>query len=128
MYETTVTLVGKVVGEIAKRRYENDTRLTRFRLMSKERRYDPEADKWVDGHTMFVSVNCWRRLGENVAVSLSRGDYVVVTGRLYHREYESENQQRLSVELDAVSVGPDLSRCATTITSRLFDDQPLAAA
>ncbi|GLZ37774.1 single-stranded DNA-binding protein [Actinokineospora sp. NBRC 105648] len=111
MFETVVTLIGTLIGEPTRRRYSTGSS-TRFRLRAVERRFQPDNQTWVDGESMFVSVTCWRDLGEHVAKTLKRGDRVIVVGRLYHREYESENQHRLSVELDARAVGPDLNFCA----------------
>jgi single-strand DNA-binding protein len=115
MFETVVTLVGTVAGEITRRRTGDDVSVVSFRMVCQERRYDRDADRWVDGDRMFLSVHCWRTLGVNVAASLARGDHVVVTGRLFHREFITDGRQRLSVELDARTVGPDLARCAVSV-------------
>ncbi|WP_436495047.1 single-stranded DNA-binding protein [Actinokineospora sp. HUAS TT18] len=115
MYETWVTMVGWVAGEITKRRTGDNVPVMSFRLDVHERRYNPETREWIDGERMFVSVHCWRDMGENVATSLRRGDRVIVFGRMYHREYVSGQHQRLSVELDARSIGPDLARCAVSV-------------
>ncbi|MBC6449443.1 single-stranded DNA-binding protein [Actinokineospora xionganensis] len=116
MYETVVTIVGWICGELMRRRTGDDVQVVSFRMRAQERRYDADTGEWSDGERMFLSVHCWRTLGQNVAASLKRGDPVVVTGRLYHREHLAEGKQRLSVELDARSVGPDLSRCAVTVS------------
>ncbi|CRK55345.1 Single-stranded DNA-binding protein [Alloactinosynnema sp. L-07] len=115
MYETVVTMVGMVAGEITKRRTGDNVPVMSFRLLTTERRYNSDTGHWKDGDRMFVSVHCWRDLGVNVAASLRRGDKVIVTGRLYHREYLTDSHRRLSVDLDARSVGPDLSRCQVKI-------------
>lgn len=116
MFETVVTVVGRVVGELTRRRTGDDIPVVSFRMLAQERRINRETGEWSNGDSMFISVHCWRTLGLNVAASLKRGDPVVVTGRLYHREYETEGKQRLSVDIDARSVGPDLSRCAVAIS------------
>lgn len=116
MYETVVTIVGWICGELTRRRTGDDVQVVSFRMRAQERRYDPDTGEWSDGERMFLSVHCWRTLGQNVAASMKRGDPVIVTGRLYHREHLAEGKQRLSVDLDARSVGPDLSRCAVTVS------------
>lgn len=116
MYETVVTVVGWICGELTRRRTGDDVQVVSFRMRAQERRYDSDTGEWSDGERMFLSVHCWRTLGLNVAASLKRGDPVIVTGRLYHREHLAEGKQRLSVDLDARSVGPDLSRCAVTVS------------
>jgi len=67
--------------------------------------------QWVDGASLRVRVTCWRRLGENVSVSVQLGDPVVVHGRLYSRDWvDDQGVRRTSYELDAIAVGHDLSR------------------
>ncbi len=55
-------------------------------------------------------MSCWRRAADNVVDSLVRGQPVVVHGRLRGRSYEVEGQRRTSLEIDAITVGHDLSR------------------
>lgn len=111
MNETVTTIVGNVITDVKQRCTTDGTRVTNFRVASNSRRYDKDADKWVDGDRLFVSVTCWRKLARGVGASLVKGDPVVVTGRLYTRGYEIEGQKRSVTELEAVAVGPDLSRC-----------------
>jgi single-strand DNA-binding protein len=72
---------------------------------------DRVTGEWVDADTSFLSVACYRKLAENAATCLRKGDPVVVRGRVSVRNYEDKNGlQRTSVEVDATSVGHDLSR------------------
>jgi single-strand DNA-binding protein len=58
-----------------------------------------------------VRVTCWRRLAEGVNQSVVTGDPLVVTGRMYTRDWVGDDgQHRVSYELEAVAVGHDLSR------------------
>ena len=70
-----------------------------------------QGDEWKDGATTWYRITCWRRLAENVVGSLRRGDAIIVTGRLRPTEWIDKNGvvQR-SDEVDAITVGPDLSR------------------
>jgi single-strand DNA-binding protein len=61
---------------------------------------------------------CWRDLAENVALSLSKGMRVVVTGRLEQRSWETEEgEHRSKVEITADEIGPSL-RFATADVQR----------
>ena len=52
---------------------------------------------------------CWRDLAENVALSLSKGMRVIVTGRLDQRSWETEEgDHRSKVEITADEIGPSL--------------------
>ncbi|MGE5765272.1 MAG: single-stranded DNA-binding protein [Mycobacterium leprae] len=89
MNETWVTLVGNVVAEPRATVLADGTFLASFRLASTRRRFDRGAQAWRDQDTVYVTVLCWRQLGENVADSLFRGAPVLVTGRLATKTYET---------------------------------------
>ena len=113
MKETLVTVVGNVVTDPTLRVTSGGAKVTRFRLASTERRFDKAAGGWRDGDTIFWWVSCWRQAAENVADSLVKGQPVVVHGRLRENRYEVEGQPRTSLEIDASTVGHDLSRGVT---------------
>lgn len=124
MRETLVTVTGNVISDLRSRRTGDGARLVSFRLASNERKFDRDTDSWVDGDRFFATVTCWRRLAEGVAGSLAKGDPVVVTGRLFTRNYEVEGQRRSSTELDAYAVGPDLGRCTADIRRNIHPGVP----
>jgi single-strand DNA-binding protein len=92
--------------------------VTRFRMASSGRRYDKNTGDWVSTDPVYMSVVCWRQLGDNVMQSLRKGDTVMVYGRLRFSEYDDAKSgvRRQSYEIDATSVGPDLSRYITALT------------
>ncbi|WP_432835560.1 single-stranded DNA-binding protein [Dactylosporangium sp. CA-092794] len=112
MFETTVTIVGNVLNPPDCRRIvDSQTLVTHFKVASTSRRFDRADGQWINGDSLRVRVNCWRQLAENVVRSVQVGDPVIVTGRLYSRDWETEDHvRRVSYELDAYSVGHDLSR------------------
>ena len=111
MYETTVTLVGTIIGDLSRRRTADGAELVSFRMAANERRRDRESGEWHNGETTYARVTCWRKLVAGVGASLGKGDPVMVTGRMYTREYQVEGSPRMSLEIDASAVGPDLARC-----------------
>jgi single-strand DNA-binding protein len=112
VFDTMVTVVGNVLNSPDCRRVvDNQTLVASFKVASTSRRFDRADSRWIDGDSLRVRVNCWRQLAENVARSVQVGDPVIVTGRLYSRDWESEDHvRRVSYELDAHTVGHDLSR------------------
>lgn len=124
MGDTPVTVVGTLVSDMRPRRVGADAALKlNFRVAGNERRYDKENERWVNGESVYLSVNCWRRLAENAA-SLVKGDPVIVAGKLRTREWTTDEGERRSVtELEASAVGPDLARCAVTVHKRRRDEQ-----
>jgi len=86
---------------------------------------DRESGEWQEA-TSFFDVVCWRDLAENVALSLSRGTRVIVSGRLEQRTWENEEgERRAKVEIVADEVGPSL-RFATADVQRA-DRRPAEA-
>lgn len=133
MYDTFVTIVGNVLHEPEWRKTTNTgTLVTTFKIASTSRRLNRETGQWVDGNSLRVRVNCWRALASNVKASVTRGDPLIVTGRLFTRDWEDENGvKRIQYELDAAAIGHDLSRGravfervkANTSTSAVEDPQ-----
>ncbi|TDB76322.1 single-stranded DNA-binding protein [Micromonospora sp. KC723] len=112
MFDTYVTIVGNVLTAPEWRRTtQSNTLVANFKVASTARRLDRDSGRWVDGNSLRVRVNCWRRLAEGVAASVMVGDPVVVAGRLYTRDWTDEaGNHRTLYELEAVAVGHDLSR------------------
>jgi single-strand DNA-binding protein len=85
-----------------------------MRLGWTPRRIDKTTGDWADQPTNFISVICYRKVAENAALCLRRGDPVVVKGNLRVREYGDENgPKRTAVEVVADTIGHDLSRGIT---------------
>ncbi|MEV4412933.1 single-stranded DNA-binding protein [Catellatospora sp. NPDC049609] len=112
MFDTNITIVGNVLTAPEWRRTSQSGQLVaNFKVASTARRLDRANNRWVDGNSLRVRVNCWRRLAEGVSSSIMVGDPVVVVGRLYTRDWiDEEGQRRVMYELEAVAVGHDLSR------------------
>lgn len=116
------TVVGNIVNVVSRKRLNDGTELASFRIAHNHRRLDRQTGEWTEVATTFISVTCWRRLGQNVLATFAKGDPVIVHGRLQTREYEKDGQTRLSVEMEAESVGPDLNRCTAAITRMRRDE------
>ena len=133
MYDTYLTIVGNVLNPPEWRRTANTGALvTTFKLASTARRLNRDSGQWVDGNSLRVRVNCWRALASNVASSVMVGDPLIVTGRLYTRDWtDEEGNKRIQYELEAIAIGHDLSRGKNrfervkpnTATSVLVDPQ-----
>lgn len=120
MFETKLTLVGTVISEVRLTHTRtNEVPVANFSIATTARTFNKERGGWVDGNSLHLRVSCWRRLGENVAASIHRGDPVLVSGNLYSRSYEaSDGTRRWSYEVEATTVGPDLSRGTATFVRR----------
>ncbi len=111
MLEPVITVVGNVGAQPRTRVLASGAVVTDFRIASTPRRVDKATGAWSDGETIWFGVSCWRQLAENVAVSLRTGDRVVVTGTLRAHTWRTEQgEERSGLEVDAQTVGFDLSR------------------
>lgn len=111
MNEAHVTITGWVAAEPRYAVTANGHPFLSLRVGCTPRRFDRQSGQWQDDEPLYVTVNCWRGLADNVNASdLQRGTPVLVTGRLRIRQYERDDQWRFSAEVEATTLGPDLTR------------------
>lgn len=114
--ETTLTIVGNLTADPELRFTPNGNAVANFTVATTPRAYDRESGQWRDGDTLFLRCSIWRDAAEHVAESLSRGNRVIVTGRLKQRSYETrEGEQRTVVEVDVDEIGPSLRFANATV-------------
>ena len=113
----TTTITGNLTRE-PEIRYTKEGQATTLLGVAVNRRWqDKSTQEWQES-VSFFDVVCWRDLAENVALSLSKGMRVVVTGRLEQRSWETdEGEHRSKVEITADEIGPSL-RFATCDVQR----------
>lgn len=131
MNDTHVTVIGNALHHPETRRTANTGAVvTTFKIASTARRY--AGGQWMDGNSLRVRVSCWRALADNVRDSVTRGDPLIVHGRLFTRDWSDEQgNKRTAYELVATAVGHDLSRGravfervrAATSTSTIEDSE-----
>jgi single-strand DNA-binding protein len=105
----TITLTGIVGTEPRAVTTSEGLAITSFRLASTQRKFDKGQEKWVDGETNWYSITTFRQLATNSAVSIKKGERVLVTGKLRIREWENAGKAGTNIEIDADALGHDLS-------------------
>ena len=120
---TTTTITGNLTRD-PEIRYTRDGQATTSLGVAVNRRWqNRESNEWEES-TSFFDVVTWRDLAENVALSLTKGSRVLVSGRLEQRSWETDGGERRSkVEIVADDVAASL-RFATTDVHRVH--RPLA--
>lgn len=108
MNDTVVTLVGNAATGVEYRETAAGG-VARFRFAVTPRRWDRRNSVWTDGGTSFYTVCAWRNLGANLTASVNIGDPLVVHGKLRVRDEAKDGQRRTFVDIDAVSIGHDLT-------------------
>ncbi|MDO5500109.1 MAG: single-stranded DNA-binding protein [Propionibacteriaceae bacterium] len=107
--ESTLTITGRVGTDMDSKVSRNGNKYVQFRLGTNRRVRNGDG-QWEDAGTSWLSVRCYRQLGNNVAMSLRKGNPVVVVGRLSVDEWETDaGATGKTVYLDARAVGHDLN-------------------
>ena len=115
MNDTYITLTGWVGSDVSLREVAGGQPVANFRVATTSRRF--KNNQWEDGNTTWYSVRAWRRLADNVADSIKRGDPVVVHGRLEADVWTKEDgTTNTQLVITATSVGHDLSRGTAVFT------------
>ena len=111
----SITITGNLTRE-PEIRYTKEGQATAQLGVAVNRRWqDRTTQEWQEA-TAFFDVVCWRDLAENVALSLSKGMRVIVTGRLDQRSWETEDgEHRSKVEITADEIGPSLLFATTDV-------------
>lgn len=118
MNESYVTVCGNVTN-VPEVKHGKDTGkpFTVFRVAQNTRRREPNGDV-VDTGVSFYDVIAFGALGANVAESVGMGNPLVVHGRLRVKEWTSGEKKGIEVQIDASSIGPDLSYGTSQFTKR----------
>lgn len=107
-YESNfVTFVGNLTDDPDLRFTGSGAAVATLRVASNRRWTGRDGQQQEE--TTYLNVNCWRDLAENAAESLSKGDRVLVIGRLRVRSYENQQGQTVWVtEIEADEIAPSL--------------------
>lgn len=98
-------LVGNLTNDPELLWTKDQTALAKFRVACNERKKDANGE-WTDGRATFVDVVAWSRLAEDVAGTLTKGEKVVVKGRIVQSEWTTEageKRTRLEVHADTIA-------------------------
>jgi len=101
--------------------------ITSFRLAASLRKFDRQLNRWVEAETNWFTITSFRQLAVNSAVSVSKGDRVVVMGRLRVRDWDNGERAGTSVEIEAETIGHDMlwgsSTFVRTVNNRELDPE-----
>lgn len=108
--EIPVTIVGNLTADPELRFTPGGDAVCNFSVASNPRVFDKQAGEWRDGTPVFMRCNVWRQQAENVAESLTRGEQVIVVGRLRQRSFTPRDSDRevTVIECEVDNVGPGL--------------------
>lgn len=108
-----VTIIGNLVADPELRFTPKGDAVANFTVCHTERVYDRDTNQWTDGAKLFLRASVWRDAAERATEELTKGQRVIVVGKLRQREFETrEGEKRSVVELEAEEIGPSLKFAA----------------
>jgi single-strand DNA-binding protein len=93
-------------------------------LAASHRRFDRSQNKWIDGETNWFTITSFRQLAINSAGSISKGDRVMVSGKLRVRDWDNGERAGTSVEVEAENLGHDLCWGSSVFTRTVLVREP----
>ena len=109
MSDNATTVAGNVTRDPELRFTHAGAAVATFSVAVDRRWQNRQTQEW-EGQVSYFDVACWKELAENVAGSVTRGDRVLVTGRLEQRSWEDKNtgDKRSKIEIVADDVAVSL--------------------
>ena len=129
MNDIITTVIGNAVTDVSLRVTTTGTSVASFRIASNSRRFDKSTNSWIDQEPSYLSITAWSQLAENVALSVHKGQPLVVTGKLKVRQWQDADKSGTNVEIDATAIGHDLNRGTSEFTkvkrvSEFYEQDP----
>lgn len=107
---STITVSGNLTNEPSLRKLNGEKFVCRFTLAT-SRKIKGDANQWIDKDKLYLDVECWGSLAQNVRTTLTKGMPAVCVGTLYTDSYQSkEGQPVTKIKMRANTVAVDLNR------------------
>ncbi|MCJ7666318.1 MAG: single-stranded DNA-binding protein [Actinobacteria bacterium] len=103
-----ITVLGNITRDPELRFTPSGTAVASFGLAVNRNIQNKKSGEWQT-EVDFFNITAWYKLAENCAESLSKGDRILVSGRLSQDNWEDkEGQKRSSVKIIASVIAPSL--------------------
>jgi single-strand DNA-binding protein len=107
---TAITITGNLVADPEIKFSKSGKAIAKFRVADTARKQNPQGT-WEDDGTTFWRCTAFGKLAENIGDSLTKGQKVIVVGRIRTEEWTTqEGDKRSQIEVMANQVGADLSK------------------
>ena len=129
MNDIITTVIGNAVTDVSLRTTSTGASVASFRIASNSRRFDKATNTWIEQDPSYLSITAWSQLAENVALSVHKGQALVVTGKLKVKQWQDSEKSGTNVEIDATAIGHDLNRGTSEFTkvkrvSEFYEQDP----
>jgi single-strand DNA-binding protein len=120
-----LTGTGRLCSDGEIRFSQSSTAVYSVNLAFSQRKKTQEGT-WVDGDKLFIKAVAFGDLATNLSDSLSKGDEVLVTGRVKLNEWEDKTsgEKRSQVQLLVDSMGPTARWNTVTINKAQRENKP----
>lgn len=104
----TITIDGRLVADPELRFTNSGKAVCSFRVAASDSKKTDTG--WETLEQIFIGVSLWEAEGEAAADQLQKGDQVVITGRLFEREYDkNDGSKGRSLEVKFPTVAKKVS-------------------
>jgi single-strand DNA-binding protein len=118
-----VTIVGNLTKDPELRFTPGGDAVANMSIAVNERVKD--GNEWKDGEPSFYEVKAWRKLGEQVAETLSKGNRVIVTGKMRIEKYETKTgEMRYTTVINADEIGESIRFRSSEPIPRMTSREP----
>ena len=104
MNDIFTTVVGNAVTDVSLRTTTKGASVASFRIASNSKRFDKSTSSWVELEPNFLTVTAWSQLAENVALSVNKGQTLVVSGKLKIRQWQDGEKMAPMLKLMQVQL------------------------
>lgn len=99
--------------------------ITSFRLATMNHKFDQVQNKWIDGDTNWYTITSFKQVAINTATSVEKGDRIMVIGAMRVRDWDNGERSGTSVEIEATTIGHDLSWGTSKFTRTVLVQEAL---
>lgn len=124
-----ITIDGRLVSDPELKFTGGGKAVANMRVAASDSRKD-DAGNWQTTEQIFINVTLWEAEAETSVEHFAKGDRVLVSGRIFQREYEKSDGSKgysLEVKFPAVAKIPAVQRAERQATQQQWGQQPAAA-
>lgn len=123
-----ITIDGRLVADPELRFTGSGKAVCSLRVAASDSKKD-DAGNWNTTEQIFIGVSLWENEGEAAAETLRKGDQVLVSGRIYEREYDKNDGSKgrsLEVKFPTVAKKVSAPRVERTAVPQVPASDPWA--
>lgn len=106
--DVLTTFAGNITADPELRFTQTGLAVANFTVAVSPRKFDSVTNEFVDGDAVFCRCTVWRSMAENLAVSVKKGDRVIVSGKWLQRSYEKDGNKVTTYEVEVEDCGPSV--------------------